>query len=446
MPPKAKDKKEEVADSDLPEIKSTICRLNMHTKDKNVQKFVTSIQKTQRLYYKIITRKDIIEYAKEKSLYLDPATMTDKQKKDPALADVPKELTEHVMANAFSLLLNEQDLVNRRAKKDFDDAVAGGADPKELIKQLQGTKDVGKKGGKDAKKPDPKGKGKVEEVVEEEEVKEDEYDKATDMIYLLPDYPSTKAEFGVLGRQRTAFNLLLNVNINYTEEALNYETVSQGSKVNRSNIDKSGDNETSKEQTDNEQVVDDILMDDDDKNFVDENKKLDQYLGESRSQSTATSGLRNACEKIINYTVNIRSLEGGYDAFKDVFFKFVCDFSLEIERYEKWCNQISTTQLVAVEGSLKDMISKSGEYEVDAVMEDDMKDVKSKSKKETLTKAAKTEEDADTVLQQKSIHEASLNKSAEMKARISRINYDDFAGLFEKTYKVAPEHTTGATI
>lgn len=31
---------------------------------------------------KFISRQDIIDHAKEKSMYVDPATLTDKQKKD----------------------------------------------------------------------------------------------------------------------------------------------------------------------------------------------------------------------------------------------------------------------------------------------------------------------------------------------------------------------------
>lgn len=91
MPPKAKDKKEEVSESELPELSTMICRLNILTKQPNIEKFLASISKTLRPYYKFITRANIVEFAKEKQLYLDPATMTDKQKKDPALADIPKE-------------------------------------------------------------------------------------------------------------------------------------------------------------------------------------------------------------------------------------------------------------------------------------------------------------------------------------------------------------------
>ena len=443
MPPKAKAVKEEVLDSELPDIKTTICRLNMHIKQNNIQKFLASLSKTQRLYYKIISRKDIVDFAKEKALYLDPATMTDKQKKDPAFADVPKELTDSVMANAFSLLIADHDLVAKKAKKEFDDAVAAGADPQELIKQQQNAKDTSKKGSQAAKAP-VKGK-KVEEVVEEEEVKEDEYERETDMIYILPDYPSTKNEFSVFGRQKTALHLLMDVDVNYTDEVVNNENVSQSEKVNKSALDKSADVDTSNVQgTDNETVIDDILMDDDDKNYIDENKKLGQFLAESRSTSMLTSGLRNACAKMISYTVNIRSLEANYDAFKDVFFKYVSDFSLEVNKFEQWCQQIKTIPLVADAIPVKEYLSKSGDFEVDVVVES-KKDLKSSSKNKEVISNQIIKTEADESLQ-KSLIEDSIDKSVSLKAKLGRIDYSKFSGLFDKSYKVAPEHTTGATM
>jgi hypothetical protein len=117
-----KDKKEDFNEADLPEITPQICHLNILTKDSNIEKFLTSIKNTQRTFYKLVSRKEIVDFAKEKQLFIDPATMTDKQKKDPAFLDIPKELTPIVLAEAFSLFIAEQNLTARRWKKDVADA------------------------------------------------------------------------------------------------------------------------------------------------------------------------------------------------------------------------------------------------------------------------------------------------------------------------------------
>ena len=88
-----KDKKEDFNEADLPEITSQICHLNILTKETNIEKLLTSIKNTQRTFYKLVNRKEIVDFAKEKQLFIDPAQMTDKQKKDPAFTDIPKELT-----------------------------------------------------------------------------------------------------------------------------------------------------------------------------------------------------------------------------------------------------------------------------------------------------------------------------------------------------------------
>ena len=74
---KGKNKNEEVTDlQDLPEWASMICRLNVLHKDANLQRQLTSVNKTQRNYLKFIKRNEIIEFAKEKGLYIDPATIS----------------------------------------------------------------------------------------------------------------------------------------------------------------------------------------------------------------------------------------------------------------------------------------------------------------------------------------------------------------------------------
>lgn len=72
------------------------------------------LQDRPREYQKQISKTDVINLAKEKQMYIDPLTMTDKQKKDKTLADIPTELTPEILAKAFSLLLFDLDIQGRK--------------------------------------------------------------------------------------------------------------------------------------------------------------------------------------------------------------------------------------------------------------------------------------------------------------------------------------------
>lgn len=306
-----------------------------------------------------------------------------------------------------------------------------------LLKLLDKKDPKGK--GKDAKKPDPKAKGKVEEVVEEEEIKEDEYDKATEMVYVLTDYPSTKNEFMALGNCKTALNLLMNVEVNWVEETeIKNETMSQGSKVNRSVVNNSQNTEENK---DDSQIlkevkeIQDINYSEEDKDYIEECRKLEGYLQAAKVCSKKISGLRDACVQLLNFSVNIRNIEAGYDLFKDAWFKFVCDFSLDMERFENWCKKITVSPLDKEADMLKKLLSKQATTE-EAPVEDVKKDAKKGDKKVV------TEEEEPL----KTKEDLSMAKSDDLKARLGRISYSEFSGMFNKSYNVSAEHTTGATI
>lgn len=66
------------------------------------------LKKEANKYVKFVSRNDIVEHAKEKSMYVDPNTLTDKQKKDTKfMSEVSTELTAEVLAKAaVSLLTN----------------------------------------------------------------------------------------------------------------------------------------------------------------------------------------------------------------------------------------------------------------------------------------------------------------------------------------------------
>jgi hypothetical protein len=59
------------------------------------------IQKEAEKYLFKIKKSEVLDHAKEKNIYIDPTTLTDKQKKDPKFMEsVCTELTPEVMAKA----------------------------------------------------------------------------------------------------------------------------------------------------------------------------------------------------------------------------------------------------------------------------------------------------------------------------------------------------------
>ncbi len=54
-----------------------------------------------------IKRSEVLDHAKEKNIYIDPSTLTDKQKKDPKFMEsVCTELTPAVVAKAVQSLIS----------------------------------------------------------------------------------------------------------------------------------------------------------------------------------------------------------------------------------------------------------------------------------------------------------------------------------------------------
>jgi hypothetical protein len=176
-------------------------------------------------------------------------------------------------------------------------------------------------------------------VPEEEEPKELEFDMKMDICYVLTDYPCERVEWEALGQKSTGLNLLVNVEVNFVEESeIKNETHSQASKQNRSGANESGieDPDRSIVKEDGPHEVADRNLDDSERAVIEQRKKFERLLADARMKSVKGSMLRNACSQNISYTMNIRNLEPAYEAFKDVFVKFICDFSLEIEKFNTW--------------------------------------------------------------------------------------------------------------
>lgn len=71
-----------------------------------------------------VRKAEVLDHAKEKGIYVDPATLTDKQKKDPKFMEsVSTELTAEVVAKAVKSHLAALTLKARIEKKNNADKV-----------------------------------------------------------------------------------------------------------------------------------------------------------------------------------------------------------------------------------------------------------------------------------------------------------------------------------
>ena len=117
MPPKKKD--EDIDPATLPPWLPVSVRLNYECSKDNAVRISEIINSANFEIKKVITRNDIINYGKEKGLYIDPSQMTEKQKKDKNFAEIPTELTPELLAKIFIAFFNEINLNGRKVSFHF---------------------------------------------------------------------------------------------------------------------------------------------------------------------------------------------------------------------------------------------------------------------------------------------------------------------------------------
>lgn len=111
-----KKKDEEIDVSLLPPWQSVTARLNFECSKDNAEKISELIYNANFEAKRLITRNDIINYGKEKMMYVDPNQLTDKQKKDKNIAEIPTELTPELLAKIYSSFYKEIVLTSRKVQ------------------------------------------------------------------------------------------------------------------------------------------------------------------------------------------------------------------------------------------------------------------------------------------------------------------------------------------
>ena len=202
--------KDTVDISQLPPVTETITSVlfKFDNNDKKL-KIIESFYKMPEKELKMISREEIILFAKDQKIYVDPA-----EGKKPAKGEPPiehKPITAQELAKAAKLLIEENSVQYRKNKKDILDNIENLKKQKEeSIAYWAAQAEELKKDPK--KKPDKKTLPKPEEIIIPE-VKE--YD--LDYLVVLYNYPLTGEEFIEMEKE----NIILN-NIREIVEVADY--------------------------------------------------------------------------------------------------------------------------------------------------------------------------------------------------------------------------------
>ena len=196
-----KGQKEQIDISTLPEVNTFTSSVifNFQNQDRRlriIEAFVKQPEKT----IKMISREEIIQYAKDQKIYVDPAEGKKPAKGEPAPEH--KEITSEELAKSASLFIKENSVQFRKEKKDFLDNIENLKKQKEeAISYWENPPEVDPK-----KKPDKKNVPlKPEEIIIPEV---NDYD--VDYTVVLFNYPLNGDEYAAMEKEGLVLN---NVNL-----------------------------------------------------------------------------------------------------------------------------------------------------------------------------------------------------------------------------------------
>ena len=113
---KGKKKGGEINLADLPPWKSLNVSINFNTCKRSANKIIKQITKLaeNEEYITVVTRNDVINSAKDNMLYVDMENLTEKQKKEKGLEELPTVLTAEILAKGCKFLIEEADVTHRQ--------------------------------------------------------------------------------------------------------------------------------------------------------------------------------------------------------------------------------------------------------------------------------------------------------------------------------------------
>ncbi|CAD8197924.1 unnamed protein product [Paramecium octaurelia] len=305
MPPK----KEEIDLNALPPLKHLCVSIRIEAAKSRATKLL-NLLKTCKSFQKNIQRDEILAFCKEKQLYVDPATLTDKQKKDPKfMAEVATELTSEVMNKAFQLFIQDQVLAVRKARYLAAQAQAAekAAPPK---------KDDKKDTKKGAKEPPA-----VAPIVEPEKVvPEKDYPKNFDLVFIVQGFPQVPQE---------QIELIIHVK----ERVINW-----------GGVDMNQIEQPEEFQDDFEKRMEEFVppppikrqYSEESLNYAASERSVIEEFKSVRASSLPSDPLRQLTIKELILDMDLDAEEETIKQFYETIFEEICQFSIDQQQYAEW--------------------------------------------------------------------------------------------------------------
>ncbi|CAD8207264.1 unnamed protein product [Paramecium octaurelia] len=305
MPPK----KDEVDLNALPPLKHLCVGIRIEAGKARAAKLVSLLKETKS-FQKNITREEIINFCKEKQLYVDPATLTDKQKKDSKfMAEVATELTSEVMNKGFQMFIQDQVLSIRKAKYQAAQALAAekAAPPKKDDK-----KDA-KKGAKEA--------AAVAPIPEPEKaIPEKEYTKNFDIVFLVQGFPQVPQE---------QIELIMHVK----EKVINWGGVDM-------NLLEQGEDFQEELEKRMEEFVQPVTIkrsySEESLHYTAAERAVIEEIKKQRNGSQKTDPLRQLTIKELILEMDLEVEEETLKQFHEQLIEEICQFSVDQQQFNEW--------------------------------------------------------------------------------------------------------------
>ena len=194
--------KEQIDISTLPEVITCITSILLDFKNNDRRlKLIESMLKTPEKTLKLLSREEIIQFAKEQKIYIDPAEGKKPNKNEPAPEH--KEITAKELAKAFKLKISEESIAFKKKKKNLLDN----------IEQLKKQKEESIEYYKNPPQIDPKNKGKEKKPPLPEEIiipVLNEYE--FDYLPIVYNYPLNEEELKEIDKENILLNNVIIVN------------------------------------------------------------------------------------------------------------------------------------------------------------------------------------------------------------------------------------------
>ena len=192
--------KNDIPEESLPKMRLLTARINTHEDESNKQLMLQKLKSLENSCC-IFAKSDLENLAKNERLFINPTTMSEKDKKDKTLIGLPKEATPDVLACAYQLLIDSSFLTKR---KDKFKHLTLQAELKTKLEKTQKSKPTKEQ----TETPIPFFSAVQPNTFEELFLME-----SATVLIIFTDYPSSEQEYNAFFSNQNSFDYFINFGI-----------------------------------------------------------------------------------------------------------------------------------------------------------------------------------------------------------------------------------------